>query len=151
MGWAFCLYAVLRALNAVRQHHSACSSFLPLLALILLAWPLTPFLQVCCMRPRPQMTGLWYLSEAVLPESLCPACSSEELLHTQPQMCHSWSWAHPRRFSGRSPHQAQVQEGSPGIYPSSQTLHGQPREEMGVQKWGGVLSTRAAQGVRCYL
>lgn len=82
------------------------------------------------------MTGLWCLSEAVLPGSLCPACSSEKLLLTQPQVHHSWPWAHPGRCPGRSPHQVQVQGRSPGICPSSQTLHGQPREEMGFQKWG---------------
>lgn len=109
----------------------------PLAGSYLTGLALTPFSQVCCMRPGPQMTRLWYLSEAALPGSRCPVCSSEELLLlTQPQMHPSWSWARPRRFPGRSPHQAQVQEGSPGRYPSSQTLRGQPREEMGVQKWG---------------
>lgn len=108
----------------------------PLAGSYLTGLALTPFSQVCCMRPGPQMTRLWYLSEAALPESLCPVYSSEELLLPQPQMHHSWFWAHSRRFPGRSPHQAQVQEGSPGIYPSSQTLRGQPKEEMGVHKWG---------------
>lgn len=88
------------------------------------------------MTQGPQMTGLWCLSEVVLPGSLCPACSSEELLLAQPQMRHGWSWAYHSRCPGRSPYQTQVQGGNTGICPSSQTLRGQPREEMGVQKWG---------------
>lgn len=120
-----------------------CVLSVPLLALTLLALALTPFSQVCCMSLGPQMTRSWYLSEAVLPESPCPVCSSEERLLTRPQMHHSWAWAwaHPRRFPGRSPHQAQVQEGSPGIYiPAPRHYMGSPGKRWGSRNGEGVSS-----------
>lgn len=84
------LSAVLRALTAAALSVPLCLFVLcPLAGSYLTGLALTPFSQVCCMRPGPQMIRLWYLSEAALPESLCPVCSSEELLLPQPQMHHS--------------------------------------------------------------
>lgn len=95
------------------------------------------------------MTGLWSLSEAVLPVSPCPAFSSEELLPIQSRC--TGPGPTPGGAQAKALNRPRSEEEALGYVPAPRHYMGSPGKRGGVQRWGGVLSIRATQGVWCYL